>query len=285
MSTIKLAVIGGDRRQATVAAILARCGYECAAYAIDGVDVGQATKCAEPFGAVNGASAVILPLPVSRDGVCLNAPLYSGKLSLAALNNIAAEGVPFIGGMIKQSDFSGRPVYDYYANEGLQILNTVPTAEGAIAIGMEALPTTLHGTKALVMGFGRVGKTLSLMLKGLGVLVSVATRNPTEKALCAVLGFDTVEYSGLPEEISRYGLIYNTVPALLLTKELLEGVQPSTPVIDLATHPGGVDAVAAKSMGKNVIWALGLPGKVAPVTAGEYIAKTVISILKEEHIV
>ena len=69
----------------------------------------------------------------------------------------------------------------------------------------------------------------------------------------------------------------------LLTGELLQRVKDSTPIIDLATHPGGVDSAAAK--GKNVIWALGLPGKVAPVTAGEYISKTVIGILEEEKLI
>ena len=38
---------------------------------------------------------------------------------------------------------------------------------------------------------------------------------------------------------------------------------------------------AAQEMGMKVIWALGLPGKTAPVTAGEIIAGTVCDILEE----
>ncbi len=285
MSNKKIAVIGGDRRQALLAASLGAMGYECAVFAIDGEDIGSAVRCVTLKDSLEGASALILPLPVSRDDVNINTPLYSGKISIAEINALVSENTLILGGMVKTAVFPKNKVCDYYAKEELQLLNTIPTAEGAIAIAMEKLPTTLHGTKTLIMGFGRVGKTLALALKGLGARVEIATRNPAERAVCGILGFRAVEYGVLPERVSDYGLIYNTVPALLLTDSLLDRVQNGTPVIDLATHPGGVDAAAAASKGKAVIWALGLPAKVAPVTAGEYITKTVLGILREEDIV
>ena len=54
-------------------------------------------------------------------------------------------------------------------------------------------------------------------------------------------------------------------------------------MIDLASKPGGVDFEAAKRLGVRVIWALSLPGKVAPITAGEIIKDTVLNILKERR--
>jgi len=42
-----------------------------------------------------------------------------------------------------------------------------------------------------------------------------------------------------------------------------------------------VDFDAASRLGVKVIWALSLPGKVAPVTSGEIIAETVLNILSE----
>lgn len=285
MSTVKIAVIGGDRRQAVLASLLAEDGYECAVYALDGTNIGGATRCTDIESAVEGAEAVILPLPVSRNGKTVNAPLHKGEITIKAVNTLAPQYVPFLGGMIKEKDFPGRTVRDYYKEEELQLLNTVPTAEGAVAIAMNELSTTIHGTNTLIMGFGRVGKTLGLILRGLGAYVSVATRNATERAVCEILGFSVLDYSALKGRIGDYGLIFNTVPAVLLTEELLEKVADGAPVIDLATHPGGVDASAAERLGKNVIWALGLPGKVAPVTAGKYIKKTVCAILKEEKII
>ncbi len=285
MSDIKIALIGGDRRQAIVASSLALRGVECAVFGIDGADIGKATRCTDLEGALSYASAVVLPLPVTRDGKHLNTPLYDGKISLKQLDDLSPPRALLLGGMIKQEDFEGRWVSDYYEKEELMLLNTIPTAEGAIAIAMEELPTTLHGTKCLIMGLGRVGKTLALTLLSLGAKLSVATRNPSEKAVCKILGIEVVEYKNLSDEIGGFGLIFNTVPATLLTGSLLQRVKDTTPIIDLATHPGGVDAAASATMGKRIIWALGLPGKVAPQTAGEYISQTVIGILEEENII
>ena len=46
----------------------------------------------------------------------------------------------------------------------------------------------------------------------------------------------------------------------------------------------GVDVEAARRLGVPVIWALSLPGKVAPVTAGRAIQQTIYHILQELEI-
>ncbi|MEG2989378.1 MAG: dipicolinate synthase, partial [Oscillospiraceae bacterium] len=61
----------------------------------------------------------------------------------------------------------------------------------------------------------------------------------------------------------------------------LSELRPGALVIDLASKPGGVDFEAATRLGVHVIWALSLPGKVAPVTAGAAIRDTVYHILEE----
>lgn len=43
----------------------------------------------------------------------------------------------------------------------------------------------------------------------------------------------------------------------------------------------GVDFEAAARLGVRVIWALSLPGKTAPVTAGESIKNTIYNMLSE----
>jgi len=82
--------------------------------------------------------------------------------------------------------------------------------------------------------------------------------------------------------LCSYDLIINTVPATVLGKERLEEVRKGSLVIDLASKPGGVDMQAAQQLGVKVVWALSLPGKVAPVTAGKAIAKTIYNILREQ---
>ena len=51
--------------------------------------------------------------------------------------------------------------------------------------------------------------------------------------------------------------------------------------IDTST---GVDFAAAQELGVKVIWALALPGKAAPVTAGRIVRDAIYHILTEEGI-
>ena len=47
---------------------------------------------------------------------------------------------------------------------------------------MEMTDRTLHGSKILVLGYGRIGKSLSRMLKGIGADVSVEARKEEDLA-------------------------------------------------------------------------------------------------------
>ena len=76
-------------------------------------------------------------------------------------------------------------------------------------------------------------------------------------------------------------MIFNTAPALVLDRDILKKANPDTLIIDLASKPGGVDFKTAGDLGLKVIWSLGLPGKVAPITSGKIIKDTVINILNE----
>ena len=42
------------------------------------------------------------------------------------------------------------------------IPNAVPTAEGAIEIAIAETPFTIHGSKSLVLGYGKIGKKYKL---------------------------------------------------------------------------------------------------------------------------
>ena len=75
-------------------------------------------------------------------------------------------------------------------------------------------------------------------------------------------------------------VVFNTVPDKIIGgNELLTA--KNTLIIDLASKPGGVDMEKAKDLGVKVIWALGLPGKVAPVTSGNIIKETILNIFSE----
>lgn len=159
--------------------------------------------------------------------------------------------------------------------------NTVPTAEGAIQIALEEMPVTLHGSRVLVIGYGRLGRALAPRLAGLGAKVSVAARKYTALAWAEGFGFGTEHTGELKGWLCGYDLIVNTVPALVLGEEELRELHPECVVIDLASLPGGVDYQAASTLGIKAIQALSLPGRVAPATAAIYLRNTICHILNE----
>ena len=70
------------------------------------------------------------------------------------------------------------------------------------------------------------------------------------------------------------------MPSLIIDEKILKTLD-KTFIIDLASQPGGVDFKMAEKLGVKTIWALSLPGKVAPDTAGDIILNTVLNIIRE----
>ena len=71
------------------------------------------------------------------------------------------------------------------------------------------------------------------------------------------------------------------MPHLILDEEKLKYVKKDCLLLDLASKPGGIDEDYCKRQGLKFIWALALPGKVAPVTSAKYIKNTIYNILRE----
>ena len=68
---------------------------------------------------------------------------------------------------------------------------------------------------------------------------------------------------------------------MIFDSDKLSKLRRDTLIIDLASKPGGVDLAEAERLNIKTIHALGLPGKTAPVTAGEIIAESIIDTLKK----
>ena len=230
--------------------------------------------------------AVILPLPYSTDGKNINAPLCKRNFPIAEVfDNICKKNRILAGRCdpkIKTMADSHRiMLVDYLCREELAVLNAIPTAEGAIQIAMEETPFTIHSSKCLVIGNGRIGKILAKMLQGIGARVTVAARKKGDLAFGFSMGYETVPISDLGETIGEYDIIFNTAPSLILDFDLLSKISNKVLIIDLASKPGGVDFDEARRKGIKVIWALSLPGKVAAETAGDIICKTILNIIDE----
>ncbi|WP_302779389.1 NAD(P)-dependent oxidoreductase, partial [Anaerotruncus colihominis] len=170
---------------------------------------------------------------------------------------------------------------DYLEREELAVKNAVITAEGAVAIAMEELPIALFGSRCLIVGHGRIARALIRILRGMGASVTVAARSYGSLAEIEAEGCRAVRTDALKTSVKAADVVINTVPARMLTEPVLSALKHDALVIDLASRPGGVDLAAAGRLGVKTIWALSLPGKTAPITAGEIILHTIENCLSE----
>ncbi|WP_294474907.1 dipicolinate synthase subunit DpsA [uncultured Intestinimonas sp.] len=277
-------VVGGDLRQVKLAWLLAEDGHTVHTWALEGAE--EAVAPAEGLEEARLADCVILPLPAAGEGGRLNAPLSARKPSLEEVVRALRPGQVVCAGragpeLRALAEAQGLRLYDYFQREELAVANAVPTAEGAVQLAMEELPITLHGARVLVLGFGRLGKLTAHRLHALGARVSVAARKWADLAWAEAYGCAPEHLACLDGYLCPYDLVVNTVPARVLDGERLADLKPGCLVIDLASRPGGVDLEAAARLGVRVIWALSLPGRVAPVTAGKILRDTIYHILDE----
>lgn len=226
---------------------------------------------------------VVLPVvPLDSNGL-LCTPCSSSELRTEYIRDmLRADGIILAGKCDERlrKMFPDHEILEYLSREELSLRNAIPTAEGAVQIALEELPVTLNGLRVLVVGMGRIGTALSSLLKGFGADVTAAVRNETGAAKARIAAVKSVCTSRAGTE---YAIVFNTVPELVFDREKLSKFSRDTLFIDLASKPGGVDFEAARDLGIAVIWALGLPGKTAPVTAGEIIAETVTAMLEERR--
>lgn len=282
-----ISVIGGDLRQVTLAKMLVADGYDVTVYGFtNGIKTGSLNLTADISAALD-SEIIILPIPVSFDGEFINTPYMEEKITLdEILHKLNPLSLVF-GGCISDNLSQkltklGIKHRDYMVRDELAIKNAIPTAEGAIEIAISETPITIHGSKCLVLGYGKVGKILSKSLCALGAKTYVEARKYADLALIEGHGYHPLTMSEAKSRLSEFDIIFNTVPALILTESELKKIRDDSLVIDLASKPGGVDFETAKKLGVRVIWALSLPGKVAPVTAGIIIKDTISNMIREE---
>lgn len=274
---------GGDERQLYAADKLKKMGYDTAAAGFEKYG-GAVPYKAESAENAYLYDAVVLPLPLTRDGENINAPFSENKISIKSLAEFIGKGKSVFDG--KMSDdikklFSENKIYDCYSREDFQLLNAVPTAEGIAEIALRELPVTVDGAAVVVFGFGRTGKAIGELFKAMGADVIIGARRASVLAEAEKRGFKTVNISDdfdIPEKIR---MAVNTVPAEILSEKHLKQLKGCL-YAEAASAPYGTDLEKARAAGVNVILASGLPGKIAPESAGEIISKTIVNTVKED---
>lgn len=208
------------------------------------------------------ATHLLLPVPsFEPDGS------IKGGGDLGQILSALPSSVTVIGGNLNCDTLAGYKTIDLLQDPGYVAENANITACCAIVLAMERLPVILKGQKALVIGWGRIGKCLARLLKQMGAIVTVAARKEPDRAMLTALGFTTIDTIQI--DTTPFRVVFNTAPQMLVPQCQGDGL-----FIDLASKPG--------LGGENVVTARGLPGKYAPESSGQLIASRVLTILNRE---
>lgn len=286
MREINLALLGGDKREMELARLLAGCrGCRVRCFGLPGA--GQVRAAASLADAVCGADALLLPMAGVDEQGRLFAPMI-GEVCLRREDlALAKPGTPVLVGVASGylrglCSEQGLPLIALAGCDEVALPNAVPTAEGAIALLMAETEVTVNDMQLLVLGFGRVGEALALRLRALGARVCVSNRGEKRLKRAQMMGFDIADWEAWPGALGQCVAVINTVPALVLGQRELQLMQPDALVIDLASGAGGVDWAAADELGLRARHELGLPGRVAPVTAGRILGRAYIKCLRDD---
>lgn len=283
----KYAVIGGDMRNIYLAELLKKDYQYVEIYGFDKSEKPWATKNSSLDLILSEARVIVGGIPLVADNNYLSTPFSEVKTPINEVIEKVSENSLLIAGKISdsiKSQLSQKNVkcFDILNREELAVLNAVPTAEGAVSILLEELPITLMDSRVLIVGYGRIGKILAKMLQGFGAEVWAAARKYSDIAWIEAQGLKPVPMHQLARYVSDMDAIVNTVPSLVITKDILEKTRNGCFLLDLASSPGGIDFKVAEALGFKVMWSLGLPGKIAPLTAGDIIRRTIYNIIEEE---
>lgn len=217
----------------------------------------------------------ILPYPVKdADYLLFGVPSLNddgsvlGGGSMEDVLKAVSGNITIIGGNLRHPKLSAYQTIDLLEDPLYLAKNARITAYCALRYALTELPITLDGCRILILGWGRIAKSLAFLLGQLRADVTIAARKETDRAMAESLGFHAVKIPAVEE--TDYRLIYNTIPHMVLPQGSGGAVK-----IDLASTPG--------MGGTDVISGRGLPGKYAPESSGKLIAETIIRLVSQKE--
>ncbi|MFD2616840.1 dipicolinic acid synthetase subunit A [Terrilactibacillus laevilacticus] len=175
-----------------------------------------------------------------------------------------------------------REMVKLFERDDVAIYNSIPTVEGTIMMVIQHTDITIHHSKVVVLGLGRTGMSIARAFDALGAIVKVGVRDPAQIARITEMGLKPFYTRDLAKEVRDIDVCINTIPAPILTSEVLSQMPANAFIIDVASLPGGTDFRYAEKRGIKAIITPGLPALVAPKTAGRIIANVLAELLLQK---
>jgi dipicolinate synthase subunit A len=291
LTGVQVVLVGGDARQLEV---IRRLTELDAAVTLVGFD-----RLETPFSGVvkaewspdilGNTDALVLPAVGTDDEGMITALFTDQELRLSDAHLAAIpKSCKLITGMAKPflrklCEKHHLELIELFERDDVAIYNSIPTAEGALMMAIQNTDITIHNANCIVLGLGRTGFTMARTLQALGAHVKVGVRRDEAFARAFEMGFEPFYMPELARQAGNIDLIFNTIPTMIVTAQVIAQLPLRACIIDLASKPGGTDFRFAEKRGIKALLAPGLPGIVAPKTAGRIIANSLTQIILEDY--
>lgn len=289
LTDMHVAIIGGDARQLEVIRKLIELDAKLSLIGFDQLDHGFTGASKERFDEIDftDIDAIILPVSGTNSEGEVET-IFSSEtvvLSEEILSQTPGHCVVYSG--ISNSYLDGiitatnRKLVRLFERDDVAIYNSIPTVEGTIMMVIQNTDITIHNSNVAVLGLGRVGMSVARSFAALGAHVKVGARKTEHIARITEMGLTPFQLSNLAEEVKDIDVLITTIPHLIVTASVISKMPAHTLIIDLASKPGGTDFRYAEKRGIKALLAPGLPGIVAPKTAGQIVANVLSQLLLE----
>lgn len=271
----QIALIGGDLRIALLAEIFSKDEWDVQCFGMEEYTFqNQNIQKVESLDKVlENIEIVFSSVPFSKDEKTINTSFSKKEILIKEVFEKMKKGTFFAGVLNEkwEKEYKNITFVDLMKDEVLTIQNAISTAEGAIQKIMEKTNHTIYNSKILILGFGRIGKILANRLQNFGADIFCMARKE-DLTWIKVYGYNDIPIEDLKTaSLGSFQIIINTIPYLIFGKEEIEKLNPECFVIDLASKPGGFDREEIENKQISFEWALGIPGKVAPLTSAKFL--------------
>jgi dipicolinate synthase subunit A len=291
LTGVQVVLVGGDARQLEVIRRLTEMDAAVTLVGFDRLDTSFSgvVKAEWSPDILKQADALLLPAVGTDDDGIITALFTDQELKLTdahlaviprTCQVITGMAKPYLRKLCEKYQLA---LVELFERDDVAIYNSIPTAEGALMMAIQNTDITIHGSNCIVLGLGRTGFTMARTLHALGAHVKVGVRRDDAFARAFEMGFEPFYMPELARLAGNIDLIFNTIPTMIVTAQVIAQLPLRACIIDLASKPGGTDFRFAEKRGIKALLAPGLPGIVAPKTAGRIIANSLTQIILEDN--
>lgn len=262
-----ITILPGDKRMRFVAENMAKKGARPCASIAEIPDSGYLI-CGVPFTRDKKTVNITMDKPVTIDsflGILTGSHiLVGGNLPESVITHCTHHGIKY---------------YDVMTSRNLGSQNARLTAEGLLIPLLSHTSFSIRECKALLIGYGNCGREIADILRLFTDDVYLCETNPDALKAAKAKHFKTISESEIQHSshhTAHINTIINTAPANPFEPRTWSSFPDDCTIFNIASRPLDLPA----PLSEQVIDCPGIPGKYAPKTAGNLIARDICDHFK-----